>query len=511
MFNLPHNFGDYTLIARVDSTRGGILYQAIQQGMARSVFLELLAPDNEDGVTVEEFIMNARTRAGINVPLLGTVYEAAQVQGYWFVTSEQLGVASLQALIERGEKLSVKDLLTVIETVGKACAKYEALGMAFMPVKARDVFPNDKSGVRLMNTAVPGVFRDELSQEQMRLIGQELAALAPRGVPGATRIATLLDWMSNGQNGRLMDWEQVMELIKTVREQLGFTMPATSHRYSVPTELNTAKSHKWEILGVLGTLGVAAVAFCVYWFGFHSQGSTDDAASAPPPKAKNYPDFRASVQTELKIKLPGGRVLSVGAHEVTIEAYNAFLNNWKELNPELKERYSHPDQPDKLTATHKPADWDAMWKAACSRNGKWQGKRITRRSPVTNLTFWDAYAFAACKHVPEGAAPYRLPTREEWMAIASMVEGKVSADKTLIIDKYSNDHEPKSGLCGICSGVREWTASMEKDPSRIKEPACPVICGGDHKKPGIAESLEYLPSRGDCRPNLGFRIVRDIP
>ncbi len=511
MFDLPHNFGDYTLIARVDSTRGGILYQAIQQGMARSVFLELLEPENDDGVTVEEFIMNARTRAGINVPLLGTVYEAAQVQGYWFVTSEQLGVASLQTMIERGEKLSVKDLLTVIETVGKVCAKYEALGMAFMPVKARDVFPNEKSGVRLMNTAVPGIFTEELSREQMRLIGQELAALAPMGVPGATRIGTLLDWMRNGQNGRIMDWEQVMELIKTVREQLGLTMPATSHRYSVPDELNSGKSHQWELLGVLGTLGIAVVAFCVYWFGFHTQSSTKDSAPPSPPKAKNYPNFRASIQTELKVKLPDGKELLVGAHEVTIEAYNAFLNNWKDLNPELKEKYSHPDQPDKLNATHKPADWDAMWKAANSRNGKWQGKRITKRSPVTNLSFWDAYAYAACKHVPEGQPHYRLPTREEWMSIASLVEDKVSEDKTLIIDKYSNDYDPKSGLCGICSGVKEWTSSMEKDPSRIKEPACPVICGGDHKKPGIAESLEYLPSRGDCRPNLGFRIVRDIP
>lgn len=72
-------------------TRGGILYQAIQQGMDRSVFMELLVPDNPEGVTVEDFIMKARTRAAINVPVLGTVYEASQVQGYWFVTSEQLG------------------------------------------------------------------------------------------------------------------------------------------------------------------------------------------------------------------------------------------------------------------------------------------------------------------------------------------------------------------------------------------------------------------------------------
>ena len=45
MFDLPHNFGDYTLVAFIGRTRGGMLYQAIQQGMDRSVFLELLEPD----------------------------------------------------------------------------------------------------------------------------------------------------------------------------------------------------------------------------------------------------------------------------------------------------------------------------------------------------------------------------------------------------------------------------------------------------------------------------------
>ena len=62
MFDLPHNFGDYTLVAFIGRTRGGILYQAIQQGMDRSVFLELLNPDNPEGVGVEDFLMKARTR-----------------------------------------------------------------------------------------------------------------------------------------------------------------------------------------------------------------------------------------------------------------------------------------------------------------------------------------------------------------------------------------------------------------------------------------------------------------
>ena len=161
MFDLPHNFGDYTLVAFIGRTRGGILYQAIQQGMDRSVFLELLDPDNPEGVGVEDFLMKARTRAAINAPVLGTVYEASQAQGYWFVTSEQLGGSSLQSMLDRGQTLSMKDLLKVIETVGNVCGRYERLRTAFNIMEPRHIFLDDKSAVRLMNTAVPGDFHEE--------------------------------------------------------------------------------------------------------------------------------------------------------------------------------------------------------------------------------------------------------------------------------------------------------------------------------------------------------------
>ena len=232
MFDLPHNFGDYTLVALVGRTRGGILYQAIQQGMDRSVFMELLVPDNPEGVTVEDFIMKARTRAAINVPVLGTVYEASQVQGYWFVTSEQLGGSSLQAMLDRGETLSVKDMLKVIETAGTICGKYERLQTAFNLMEPRHIFVDDKSCVRVMNTAMPGNFHEEQSCEQMKKLGEYLLPLVTPDVPGATRMATLLGWMRDGQNGNRMQWEQVMELIAAVREQLGLSPRATTHRYT---------------------------------------------------------------------------------------------------------------------------------------------------------------------------------------------------------------------------------------------------------------------------------------
>lgn len=501
MFDLPHNFSDYTLVAQIGRTRGGILYQAIQQGMDRSVFLELLTPDNNEGVGVEEFIMKVRTRAVLNVAVLGTVYEASQSQGYWFVTSEQLGGSSLQSFLDKEESLSVRDMLKVIETVGDMCGKYERLNIAFNLIEPRHIYLDDKSSVRLMNTAIPGVFHADASRAQMKLLGTELLPLVPVGVSGCTRLKTLLGWMVDGQNGSPLEWDQVTELISAMREQLGLIPSMTTHRYTVPVEGGN-KLRRWILCGGLGLLALGAAVFVIL-----SPESQKEIPVKPTPP-RNYPDFSSRDHTEVALHLPETGALQVGAHEVTMESYQLFLKQWAKLPPALREEYSHPDQPDKQTNLHVPKDWDAMWKAANSPNGKWLGRKITRRSPVVNVTFWDACAYARWKPVQPGEQRYRLPTRKEWMALGGMMQTQGKGDKTLIIDQYSNDYDLNTGICGMASGVMEWTSSVENDPARIKEPPGPVSCGGDWKNPGITDKMEYLRSRDESYDNLGFRIVR---
>ena len=333
MFDLPHNFGDYTLVAFIGRTRGGILYQAIQQGMDRSVFLELLDPDNPEGVGVEDFLMKARTRAAINAPVLGTVYEASQAQGYWFVTSEQLGGSSLQSMLDRGQTLSMKDLLKVIETVGNVCGRYERLRTAFNIMEPRHIFLDDKSAVRLMNTAVPGDFHEETSRDQMKRLGIDLPPLVTPDVPGTTRMRTLLEWMREGQNGKPMQWDQVMELVAAVREQLGLSPRVTTHRYTVPVESRgkAGKRLLWAGTGLLGA-GIAVAAVLLL---FPREKETVSRPHVPAPK--HYPDFSASDHTEVRVTLPGGGELIVGAHEITLESYRLFLDQWARLTPELRE------------------------------------------------------------------------------------------------------------------------------------------------------------------------------
>lgn len=502
-FELPHSFGDYTLVAYLGTTRGGVLYQGIQQGMDRSVFLEIFDEDNPLGVPLDEFLAEARVRAGMNVPVLGAVYEAAQAEGLWFITSEYLPGQSLQAMADKGETLGVREFLKVIDSVAKLCDRFDTKGILFDVLPASLIFVTDKGNVRMYNTSLSGQWTPEPSNSQMIALGYMLAQVVPtQGVAGATRMATFAEWMMQGKSGNLKSWEQVLETGEYLREQLGLVPKVTTHRYTVPTE-PASPMKKW------GIIGAAAVAVIVGVCVALTNGAGEGGASATvkDERPARYPDFSRSDHNEVMLSVPNVGQIYVGAHEVTIEAYHNFLKQWEKMMPERKEKFSHPDQPDKLSATHKPKDWEAMLRAA-RKNGTWQGKPITMRSPVMNITWWDAYAFASWKPVAPNTPHYRLPTMEEWQGIAAQMKHE-AGDKTTAIDQYCRDYDWDTGVCGMASGVMEWTSTIAKNPARLKEPAGVVVCGGDRDNPGVKDRVQYLMNKDECRPNLGFRLVRD--
>ena len=75
----------------------------------------------------------------------------------------------------------------------------------------------------------------------------------------------------------------------------------------------------WAGTGLLGAGIAAAAVFLLF-------PREEASAPAPPPAPKHYPDFSASDHTEVRVNLPGGGELIVGAHEITLESYHLFLD-----------------------------------------------------------------------------------------------------------------------------------------------------------------------------------------
>ncbi len=504
MFELPYAFGEYTLVALIDSSSGSRVYHAIQKGMARSVLVDIYISDNDSNLTEEEFLMNARVRASLNFALVGTVYEASSLDGVAYVTSEFLQGKTLNDLLNSGAKLSIRESISVISALTELCLKFEQLNTAFIPVNLKNIYLDDRGNVKFYNTAIVGNCSQDLLQTQMKMFGEEILPLLPEGQPGSTRLRTLSDWFQHGQNDELLTWTNIHDLLQILREQLGLVPKVTSRQYGLQLDKEVPKNSKKTLLIVLGVLVVCGLATGTYFIGSSKKAVPLSPVVIELPK----PDFRRASQTETKIILSETGLNYVGAHEVTIESYATFVKNWQLLSESLRKEYSHQDDENFNKTDRKPKDWDAYYEIA-RQGGKWKGKTITLRSPVFNVSFWDAYSYARWIPVKVGTPHYRLPTKDEWIEIAEQCKLSGKKDKAITIDQYTVDFDPDINIAGLGSGVREWTLTKEKAPARDLEPPYHVICGGDRDKPGLSDKVDHVKDPNLRDESIGFRIIKE--
>ena len=132
--------------------------------------------------------------------------------------------------------------------------------------------------------------------------------------------------------------------------------------------------------------------------------------------------------SEAELAVPGGKISREGGvvevpaffldrHEVTIGDYEKFLAaasqdpNWQALVPES----ARPEKssPESLA----PRDWPEILRRA-RKNEKYQEQKISRDTPVFNVDYPSAAAYAKWKG-------RRLPTMEEWLRAAGGDESQV--------------------------------------------------------------------------------------
>jgi hypothetical protein len=75
----PTRFGEYLLIKLIEEKSGVRRWLAAQESVRRTVLIDELLP--EAFPRMEEFLADVRTKAGVNHPLVGTVFEAASGEG----------------------------------------------------------------------------------------------------------------------------------------------------------------------------------------------------------------------------------------------------------------------------------------------------------------------------------------------------------------------------------------------------------------------------------------------
>lgn len=466
-------------------------WMAEQGSVGRKVLIEELK--EEASAESNSFLADARAKAAVEHPSVGSIYEASHGENGCFFAYELLPGETLAQMVESGKKIPAIDFVKVLGKIAEANLYHESKGNATSVLDAGSVYIDDHSVVRVSNLAVAGDRMPDQSLRDTLKLGRSLEPLPERGMPGASRCLTLLAWMRGEEVVQPLSWGAVQDYCEQIEMQL--TEP--SDLVAPPTRaLRPSRKITW----IWSTAAIVAVVPLLAFFLLPN----DDKKGGGKAAEAAWIDIQKGnwkTPDNLNVKTDAFRIAET---EVTIGQYAVFLERLELLAADGGEGiFDHPEQPDEKN-DHVPDDWAALY-AAAKAGGEWKSQEVTVNTPVVGVDWWDAFAYAKWNRG-------FLPTREQWLA--AVLSGAknptgLQGGGWLPITEETIDLT-NDGVMGLAGSVSEWTAEPRKSPSNPLGDALWVVAGGSYLKPGKgALNLDYVTDRMLRRADLGFRICAE--
>ncbi len=397
--------GDYQLGRLLQITDRTETYEALQSSVQRKVAFTLLRDTFRSGdpAAVEEFVQEVRAKAAVLHQHIAPVYESHQEGDILFYTRELIEGEHLGELEEKGERLEVGSIISLIRVVAESFEYMCQRGIPFCVLRSKDIYLMKDDQARLVNLAsAPGSegIETRSEPEQIRHFAQILAPLAPLegGDGGEEIVAKLLYMMAHERdrevNGR---WATLRQSAQAFSREL-----EKGSSYELPDMERKARAASRR----KAIMKVAIITGLVIILGFLARGVGSMVGYLGRPKAKDFSNM---------IRIPAGKfhyqdgsedpeleAFWIDEYEVTIGQYGEFLEALKKSPPG---EFDHPDQPGSKVG-HEPSQWSKIYRIA-RRGEELDGQPIDLNCPVMLVDWWDAYAYAQWKG-------RRLPTEEEW-------------------------------------------------------------------------------------------------
>lgn len=483
-----NRFGDYTpleLLAETETTR---TWLARQVSVGRMVLVEELKEGAEGG----EFIADVRAKAGVEHPLVGSIYEASMENGRCHYAHELLPGETLADRARHGEKIRAQRFVHILRRVAEANIYHESHGNATSPLGLDAIHVDNHGVIRLKNLVIAGDRVPDHSLRDTLKLGEALEPILDQHRPGATRCLTLLSWMRGEGVSKPLKWTQIRDYCEQIEQQLA--APST---VVAPPTAAIRPEKKSGFVWVVAILFVAVIAgVCLF-----PKKKKRVISEAPKPGWVAIEKGRHRTPDGTRVDVAR---FSIAACEVTIGDYAEFLQQLQihttNGDPTL---FDHPEQPE-TKADHTPDDWENLHRAA-KEGGEWGGREINIHSPVVGVDWWDAFAYAKWKKA-------YLPTQEQWLGAllsGAKVPSQIPVSDLLPVNEETEDRTT-NGLRGMAGSVSEWTGEPRPSPSNpLGEPLW-VVIGGSYLKPGKgALAREWVADRMTRRPDLGFRLGKD--
>lgn len=383
--------GSYQISAPAGPHPLGRLYWAKHHQLQRSA--QILVPPAGSPI----FAKAIRALARVNHPSVYSLYESIPWENRILVATEPVLHPSLLHLRLAGEKPNLLSCARLATALASVLAEMESSSVPARRLGEYDYTLSPKGTPRLRNPAAyPGVAEAPLRENTQDLADRLETFLLNQ--PKADPLLEILRAPGSSAFDLLRqtrDFERQLAEVREVRVR-------KEELEAAEKTLRARVVRRWAMgIGAVALLGFMAIYAQVVFQAFFLDlpGRLPEAELAVPAGPVTW----------------DGKTTEVGAffldrHEVTIGEYEKFLSaaraepNWQKWVPEAsrKEKAS----PTSLT----PRDWTEILRRA-RKNEEYQGQKVSRDTPVFNVDYASAAAYARWKG-------RRLPTLEEWLRAA---------------------------------------------------------------------------------------------
>ena len=139
--------GPYEIVSQLGSGGMGVVYEARDPRLKRTVAIKLLPPDlAKDATAKQRFLQEAQAASALDHPNICTIYEINETdEGQLYLVMARYDGETLKERIERGP-LELDDAIDIATQVGQGLAEAHKAGIVHRDIKPANLFVT-KSGV----------------------------------------------------------------------------------------------------------------------------------------------------------------------------------------------------------------------------------------------------------------------------------------------------------------------------------------------------------------------------
>lgn len=389
-------FGSYRISAPAGPHGWGRLYWANHRELQRPVQI-LVPPAGSPG-----FPRAIQAWARINHPGVYSLYESIPWEGRILVALEPVIYPSLLHLRLTGQALPLLACARLATTLASVLSEMDSASVPARPLGEYDYTLSPKGIPRLRNPAADSAAEAVSTSENTGRLAEILEPILAREARSQP-LLQILRHPGTSPADLLRQTREFERQLATVRE----VHVRKEEREAAAKTLQARVIRRWAIaLGLL--MGVAFLS--LYARVVYHKFVLDVPAKLEPSELP-VPAGRISLDGEM-VEIGG---FFLDRHEVTIGDFEKFLAAARE-NPAWRDWVPEQARAEKTTvASLEPKDWAEILRRA-RKNEKYQEQKISRDTPVFNVDYPSAVAYAKWRG-------RRLPTLEEWSRAAGGNEG----------------------------------------------------------------------------------------